>query len=187
MMADNDVEVRLGAETGALEAGMNAAADKVKSATQKITESLKSTEAIGVAVGTAVGNVLVKAFENLSATLKSTVTDTAAYYKEAANLSRVLGVTATEAGTLMQALDNIGSSSDEYTSAIKGMERQLRTNEQYARRPRLDAGWRQDSERVQGWRRPEYRFAADVWSRACRRLQTAAPHQRGNGRSQAVQ
>ena len=128
-MADNDVEVRLGADASGLKAGISEASSAVKTALEGMNSSFVASIASGTALGNIIGNVVVGAVNKLSTAIKESVADTSAYYAEAAKLGRTLGVTATEAGTLMQELDNALASTEEYTSAAKGLEKQINKNE----------------------------------------------------------
>ena len=44
-------------------------------------------------------------------------------------MSRQLGISASEASTLSEAVDNVRSSTDEYVGAARGMEKLLKNNE----------------------------------------------------------
>ena len=128
-MSDNDVYVKIGADTSELNADIDSATAKIRSSMDEINKSMVSTMAIGTALGTIIGNVLISAFAKLSDTIKSTVADTAAYRSEAEMLGRKMGDTATNAATLTAALGNIYTSSDEYIGVAKTMERNLASNE----------------------------------------------------------
>lgn len=128
-MSDNDIDVKIGADIGGVKSGMADASSSIKTALGEINTSMMASIAAGTALGSVVGNVLVSAFSHLSSSIKESVSETAAYYGEAAKLGRAFGTTATEAGTLMQMLDNAHVTTEEYSGAAKGLEKQINKNE----------------------------------------------------------
>lgn len=128
-MADNDIEVKIGADSAGVKAGMDGASNAVKDAMNQMNTSMASSVAIGTALGGIIGEVLVSAIRNLGASITESIAKTAEFRNEAENLGRKLGVTATEANNITTALDDIYVSTDEYTAAAKGMEKQLNKNE----------------------------------------------------------
>ena len=61
---------------------------------------------------------------------KEAISNTSKYYAESEKLGRALGITANEAATMTQALGDIHVSTDEYSSAAKGLEKQINKNEE---------------------------------------------------------
>lgn len=129
-MSDNDIEVKIGADTGGLNSGMDAASHGIKHAMEEITESFKSTHAVGTALGVAMGGLLLGAFEKLTETITSAVSETNEFRESAEMLGRKLGTTATEANNISMALRGVESTTEEYSAASKGMEKILNKNEE---------------------------------------------------------
>lgn len=129
-MSGNDIEVKIGADTGGLNSGMDAASHGIKHAMEEITESFKSTHAVGTALGVAMGGLLLGAFEKLTETITSAVSETKEFRESAEMLGRKLGTTATEANNISMALRGVESTTEEYSAASKGMEKILNKNEE---------------------------------------------------------
>ena len=125
----SDVEVKVGADTGELESGLGTVTSKMREALSGMDSNMASTMAMGTALGSVIGEVLVGAVEHLAEAMQETITKTVEFREEADSLGRKLGTTATNANDIAAALGNIYVSTDEYTSAAKGMEKILNTNE----------------------------------------------------------
>lgn len=108
-MADtNEVNVKFGATI-----------DDLKSKMDEVTGIFKTvTERFAVLAAVVAGGAAFKGFIDESNTLNS----------EAMKLSRTLGITGEDAGTLNTALGDIGTDADTYTGAFVKFNRQLRTN-----------------------------------------------------------
>jgi len=103
-----------------MQESMRQAHEQMSSSFNLITESAKLVQSSMIAISAIAAG---------GAMFKSVIESTTEYYSESAKLARVLGTTATEASTLIQVLDNIHVNTDEYTTAAKGLEKQLYKNE----------------------------------------------------------
>jgi hypothetical protein len=107
-MADEDVNIKFGASI-----------DDLKSKMEEVQGVFKQvTERFAVMAAVVAGGAAFKEFINETNKLNG----------EATKLSKTLGITATDAGTLNTALGDIGSSADEYSGAFLKFNRQLRNN-----------------------------------------------------------
>ena len=145
MSEDFKTSVKFGADTAELSAGMNRASAEVRNATGNIKGSFAS---LGSSVKTSMSQMTNHIKESgeglevlkgklivLSAVLsggklfKDAISDTVNMAKEAMQLSRVLGISATEASVLSVALNDIYQSADKVLDGTSKITKALGTNE----------------------------------------------------------
>lgn len=124
---DDDVQVRIGADTGELAPKLNTAAKDVKEATGSMREDLnKLGEATTALKGLFMGlSVIMSAATGMAVA----ITATGVLSDQVKNLATNMGISREEASGLNVALRTIGVSSQEYIAINDKMERQLRRNE----------------------------------------------------------
>jgi hypothetical protein len=128
-MADTDKSVNYGvtADASEFEKGMQKAADAAKGAAASVDAEFKK-----------IGNAFAEVQKHLL--LLAGIVAGGAFFKEAISasnqltaetlkLSKMLGITGEEAGTLRTALEDIGSSGDDYVAVFTKFGRQLKSNE----------------------------------------------------------
>lgn len=128
MSNNNDVEVKVGAESSGVKTGMTAAADAVKEGVEQMKGSL---EGLGGTLETVMKHL--NAFAAIlagGAIFKAGISATKALTAETVSLSKQLGISMEDASQLNVALKSIGSSAGTYTDANAKLTRQIRTNEE---------------------------------------------------------
>ena len=125
-MSDNTAEIKFGGDASGASAAAAEAAKAVKDAAVGMAESLGS---LGNAFGSVKGMFLglTAALAGL-AVFKDAADETLKFTKEANALGRALNISANEAAILNDALEDIGSSGEEYSGAFMHFARQLKTN-----------------------------------------------------------
>lgn len=152
---ENEVQVRVSAETSALKPGMDASAQEVERASERMRQSVSGLkDAISGHMTQMAGGVkaandsIVGEFESMAGAfskvgavigvafaaiaggkLAQMAAETADYTEEAMSLGRAMGTTATQAGIWIEVAKELGSSTSEVEAAAKGLTRNLRENE----------------------------------------------------------
>lgn len=155
MAQENDIQVRISAETSDLKPGMEGAASDVERSSERMRQSIAglkdavqghmatisnqvkaANDDIGGGLsGMAgmfgkVGALIGTAFAALAGgKMAQMASETADYTEEAMKLGRAMGTTATQAGIWMEVAKELGSSTGEVEGAAKGLTRQLKENE----------------------------------------------------------
>lgn len=155
MAQENDIQVRISAETSDLKPGMESAASDVERSSERMRQIVTSlNDAIGghltqmtnsvkaanddIAGGLSgmagtfgkVGALIGTAIAALAGgKMAQMASETADYTEEAMKLGRAMGTTATQAGIWMEVAKELGSSTGEVEGAAKGLTRQLKENE----------------------------------------------------------
>lgn len=155
-MSNNpEISVGVRAETGQLAPGMQQAANAVEQATQQMRQSLEATRAQTQANMTrmrdsvkAANDDMVRSFASLvnvrgavvgaiaaivaavagGAMFRASIKETIEMTEQAERLGHQLGITATEAAALAQALGDLQIPTDQFEAAAKGLINQLRAN-----------------------------------------------------------
>ena len=143
-MADDRIDVVIGAQTAELKSGLNQATASVTQATDTIKEKFsgltESVSGIGEAVrgieelftGLAALAVAAFAFDKVKeglASIKELASGAAEFNEGIEAMTLQLGTTAGAANVLHNALATVGVSTDEYTNMQFKLERQLKANE----------------------------------------------------------
>lgn len=135
MSNGNDIEVRVTANLGELERGMEQAAQSVESGAQRMDNSFK--EAGDSMAGVAevvrsrmamVAGIAAAAFASIG--LKSAAEDAARFTESSMDLGRAMGVSASQASVWAAVLDDVGASQEELAAASRGLTTRLRDNEE---------------------------------------------------------
>lgn len=135
MSNGNDIEVRVTANLGELERGMEQAAQSVESGAQRMDNSFK--EAGDSMAGVAevvrsrmamVAGIAAAAFASIG--LKSAAEDAAKFTESSMDLGRAMGVSASQASVWAAVLDDVGASQEELAAASRGLTTKLRDNEE---------------------------------------------------------
>lgn len=154
-MSNPEVAVGVRAETGQLGPGMQQAANAVEQATQQMRQSFEATREQTQSNMTrmrdsvkAANDDMVKSFSKLvdirgmvvralgqlvgalagGAFLRASIKETIEMTEQAERLGHQLGITATEAAALAQALGDLQIPTDQFEAAAKGLINQLRAN-----------------------------------------------------------
>ena len=130
MNDDNEIGVKISADTSDLGSGMREAVNAVSDAMKNMVSSMAGAMTAGTTLGNLLSDTLKTALSTITSTIRDSVVDTVAYRNEVAGLARKLGESVSTASLYVQALDNIYVSTGEYTSAARGMTRVLKTNEE---------------------------------------------------------
>lgn len=155
MAQENEIDVRISAETSGLAPSMEGAASDVERSSERMKQSIAglkdavqghmstisnqvkaANDDIGGGLsGMAglfgkVGGLIGTAFAAIAGGgLAKMASDTANYTEEAMKLGRAMGTTATQASIWMEVAKELGSSTGEVEGAAKGLTRQLKDNE----------------------------------------------------------
>lgn len=131
----SDIEVRVTANLGELERGMDQAARSVEDGAQRMDGSLKAAgnSMSGVAEMvrsrlTMVVGIAAAAFASIG--LKSAAEDAAKFTESSMDLGRAMGVSASQASVWSAVLDDVGASQGELAAASRGLTMKLRENEE---------------------------------------------------------
>ncbi len=131
----SDIEVRVTANLGELERGMEQAAQSVENGAQRMDGSLKEAgnSMSGVAEMvrsrlTMVAGIVAAAFASIG--LKSAAEDAAKFTESSMDLGRAMGVSASQASVWAAVLDDVGASQEELAAASRGLTTRLRDNEE---------------------------------------------------------
>lgn len=131
----SDIEVRVTANLGELERGMEQAAQSVEGGAQRMDNSLKTAgdSMSGVAELvrsrlTMVAGIVAAAFASIG--LKSAAEDAAKFTESSMDLGRAMGVSASQASVWAAVLDDVGASQEELAAASRGLTMKLRDNEE---------------------------------------------------------
>jgi hypothetical protein len=145
-MADDNVEVRFGADTselggkldelynsmkakfGAMADEMKGMGESSKESADKVKESMEGMNKTFETVSK--GLLLVTAALAGGKAFQETIEKTVELTGEANKLSKTLGITVQEGGRLADTLGDIGSSSEQYIGLSQRLGRQLKTNEE---------------------------------------------------------
>ncbi len=154
-MSNPEISVGVRAEAGQLAPGMQQAANAVEQATQQMRQSFEATRAQTQANMTrmrdsvkAANDDMVKSFASLvnvrgvvvgaigaivaavagGAMFRASIKETIEMTEQAERLGHQLGITATEAAALAQALGDLQIPTDQFEAAAKGLINQLRAN-----------------------------------------------------------
>ena len=126
-MADEQINVKIGASIGELIEGMRAGAEAVEGATLQMKGALAGlNEAFETAMAPLQAFMAILSGGKL---VGEAVADTVALNKEAMGLGKQLGVSANEAGQLSMALKQVGGSTEGFAAATTMLTRQIRQNE----------------------------------------------------------
>jgi hypothetical protein len=155
-MSDNQIDVRISAESGPLNRGMEQAAQYVEQSAQKMRESFsglkdqvqghmdRMQDAVKTSTDGMAGHfsALTEVFGRVNTALaavgaalaggaafRAGIDESKQFTGEAIALSRALGISATEASTLNIALGDVYTSSEDFIGASQMLSRQLRINE----------------------------------------------------------
>lgn len=155
MAQENEIDVRISAETSGLAPSMEGAASDVERSSERMRQSIAglkdavqghmatisnqvkaaNDDIAGGLSGMAgtfgkVGALIGTAFAALAGgKMAQMASETADYTEEAMKLGRAMGTTATQAGIWMEVAKELGSSTGEVEGAAKGLTRQLKENE----------------------------------------------------------
>lgn len=123
-MAEDRVDVRFGAQTGELRAGVSEAIGILNESFGSLTSLLSTvtTGFLGLAIGEEVISKIGEAFERV-------VGQTQEFDEKIDLLSKKLGTSTEEATVLSTALANVGINTETYTGILFKLERQVATNE----------------------------------------------------------
>lgn len=130
MADDKETKVKITGDSSGAETAMKKASDAVTKGVDSMQSSLGGvTKSIDKVTSTfkAFTAVLVGA---TFAALKGMVDQFAETVNEAQDLSRALGVTTNEVAGLQATLDDVGTTTGEYTLAMRGLQRELTKNEE---------------------------------------------------------
>lgn len=130
----SDIEVRVAANLGELERGMEQAAQSVENGAQRMDGSLKtagdSMSGVATTVRSAFASVAAVAAAAFSfVAIKNAADETVKYTEAAMDLGRAMGVSATDASVWISVLDDIGATQGELSAASRGLTMKLRENE----------------------------------------------------------
>ena len=130
----SDIEVRVTANLGELERGMDQAAKSVEDGAQRMDGSLKtasdSMSGVSTTVRSAFASVAAVAAAAFSfVAIKNAADETVKYTEAAMDLGRAMGVSATDASVWISVLDDIGATQGELSAASRGLTMKLRENE----------------------------------------------------------
>lgn len=146
MAADNEVQVKFGAQTQEIEAGAKKAADSVKGATDQMkgsftelknsvnafhsdfTSTLSSLTGTLSKLGGAI--VAIGALMAGGALFKGVVDEYVKMNSEAKKLGTIMGTNVTDAQALLESFKRVGVEGDTVTRALMIMVRQLKSNEE---------------------------------------------------------
>lgn len=155
MAQENEIQVRISAETSALAPGMEGAASDVERSSERMKQSIaglkdavsghmatisNQVKAANDDIGSGlsgmagmfgrVGGLIGTAFAAIAGgKMVQMANETADYTEEAQKLGRAMGTTATQASIWMEVAKELGSSTGEVEGAAKGLTRQLKDNE----------------------------------------------------------
>lgn len=155
MAQENEIDVRISAETSGLAPSMEGAASDVERSSERMRQSIAglkdavqghmatisnqvkaaNDDIAGGLSGMAgtfgkVGALIGTAFAALAGgKMAQMASETADYTEEAMKLGRAMGTTATQASIWMEVAKELGSSTGEVEGAAKGLTRQLKENE----------------------------------------------------------
>lgn len=131
----SDIEVRVTANLGELERGMDQAARSVENGAQRMDGSLKeagdSMSGVAELVRSRlamVAGIAAAAFASIG--LKSAAEDAAKFTESSMDLGRAMGVSASQASVWSAVLDDVGASQEELAAASRGLTTKLRDNEE---------------------------------------------------------
>ena len=129
-MADTDKTVAYGvsADASPFVKGMQDAADSAKNAASTIDDHFKKIQGAFSAVQKQL--LLIAGIVAGGAFFKDAISASTQLTGETMKLSKMLGITGTEAGTLNTALKDIGSSGDDYVDVFTKFSKQLKNNEE---------------------------------------------------------
>jgi len=148
-VADDQVNVKFGAETGELKTGTSEAAAATETATKSMSVAFAEMNAqiagsmagvkaqlqgMTASVQSAMSSVNavmagITAVMAGGAIFKATVSETVALNAESMKLAATMGITTEEASGLISALDHVGVTTEQFSSATKMMVRSLGSNE----------------------------------------------------------
>ena len=127
-MADNKAQMTVDGDVSPLRQKLREAArdlkqfgDEGKSSVEGIGGPLKALQDKFVAIGAILAG---------GAVFKQAVTQAAEFAEESIKLGNALGISATEASTLISALEDIGVSQEEFISSSKGLLKEVKSNEE---------------------------------------------------------
>lgn len=146
----NDSIIQIGADASQANAEFEKLGDRALSTSQRMQSSIREaseqmTSAMNQATSAINSNFgqIGKMFSKLNGAMmafsavlaggelfKEAISGASKYYEENEKLGRALGITANDAATLNQALGDIHVSTDDYSSAAKGLEKQINKNEE---------------------------------------------------------
>jgi len=131
----SDIEVRVTANLGELERGMDQAAQSVENGAQRMDGSLKtagdSMSVMSTTVRSAFASVAAVAAAAFSfVAIKNAADETAKYTESAMDLGRAMDVSASQASVWIAVIDDIGASQWELSAASRGLTMKLRENEE---------------------------------------------------------
>ncbi|UCV32029.1 hypothetical protein KI608_18015 [Ferribacterium limneticum] len=155
MAQENEIQVRISAETSDLKPGMESAASDVERSSDRMKQSIAGLkDAVSSHMSTIsnhvkaanddiggglsgmagmfgkVGGLIGTAFAAIAGgKMVQMANETADYTEEAQKLGRAMGTTATQASIWMEVAKELGSSTGEVEGAAKGLTRQLKDNE----------------------------------------------------------
>lgn len=115
-MSDTEVKIRISGDSTQAVAAFN----RAREGAARLRESYELVRGAALAVGAAIAASVVNA----------AVQAAAEYTEQAMDLARSLGVSAGEAGVFKTALEDVGASQDEFSTAAGGLAKNLRTNEE---------------------------------------------------------
>ncbi len=131
----SDIEVRVTANLGELERGMEQAAQSVENGAQRMDSSLKtagdSMSGVAELVRSRlamVAGIAAAAFASIG--LKSAAEDAAKFTESSMDLGRAMGVSASQASVWSAVLDDVGASQEELAAASRGLTTKLRDSEE---------------------------------------------------------
>ncbi|HEY3433002.1 MAG TPA: hypothetical protein VGK09_10690 [Rhodocyclaceae bacterium] len=135
---ENEVQVRVTAETSALKPGMEASAQDVEKATERMKQAVSSmnsaVDSEMRSLASSLGNVhgmMSAVFSVLAGgSFSAGIDETRKLTGEAKGLAKALGISTMEASALNIALGDIYSSSETFIGSSQMLGRQLRTNEE---------------------------------------------------------
>lgn len=127
MSGDNEVSVKVAANTGELKPGMEAAANAVKSSVEQMQGAFKGLE--GVLAGIQSHILAFTAVMAGGALFGSSIKAANEWNSEVTKISKTMGMTTEQASVMAVALDHIGVSTDTFTHASTMLTRQLSGNE----------------------------------------------------------
>lgn len=126
-MADNDIEVKLGAKINDLQSGMQQAAAEVKNSAQNMQSSLSGMAEKVASIGSIFGQLgLIVAG---GAMFKHVIDKTVEWNSETIKLAKTLGITTEQASVMNVALRETGNSADTVITAQSLLTRHLKSTE----------------------------------------------------------
>lgn len=127
-MSDDQIDVKINADSAGVASGMKAAVDAVKGGTEGMKGAI---EALGGAFEAVMAPLAAfMAVLKGGQFLKESVDETVNFYKESAKLGKQLGVSANEAAQLGMAIKGVNGTTEQFSGAAGMLTRQVRQNEE---------------------------------------------------------